>query len=196
MKKLLVVLLAVMMAFGLLSCKSREQQMLEQAIDDFQDMTGQEQYSDMDSDDMDDDMEPNDDGLGDDYQNEQAGVDDGDGNYGQEGEIYLEDEDNSIVLGGGQWPEDAPDVVAEPVFGEAEITGVVSSSSGTVVTYAGVGRSEAAELIASYLADGSWSLIVHTNDSDWESYTGQNGDVFLTIDWDYGDFSILWEIFG
>ena len=196
MKKVLMVLFAVLMVFGLFSCKSKEQQMMEQAIEDFQDMTEQEQYSDMDLDDMNYDMEPNDDSLGDDYQNEQAGVDDGDGNYGSEDEIYIEDEDNSIVIGGGEWPEDAPDVVAEPVFGEAEISGVISSSTGTVVTYMGVGRSEAAELIASYMADNSWNLISHTNDSDWESYTGQNGNVFLTIDWDYGDFSILWETFG
>ena len=196
MKKTLIVLIVVLLILSFAGCKSQEQKMIEQAMQEFEDMTGQEQYGDSDSmQDWEDDMEPNDDGFDDDYQNEQAGVDDGDGNYDREGETYVEDGENSVQLGGGEWPEDAPDVIEEPEFGEAEISGIISSGSGTVITYLNVAREEAATLIGSYLDNNDWKMLAHTNDSDWEVYSGQNGNIVVTIEWDGGDFSILWETF-
>ncbi len=196
MKKTLIVLIVVLLIFSFAGCKSQEQKMMEQAMQDFEDMTGQDEYADSDvMQDWEDDMEPNDDGFDEDYQNEQAGVDDGDGNYDREGETYVEDGENSVQLGGGEWPEDAPDVIEEPEFIEAEITGIIASATGTAITYVNVGRTEAADLISTYLENGDWTMLAHTNDSDREVYTGQNGGVILTIDWDTGEFSIIWESF-
>ena len=207
MKRGLMILLAGVMSLGLFGCTPNAQPKTEPAADEVKvateqqtamDFNGMDTKSDPSDDAMDgfNDMEPNDDGFDDDYQNEQAGVEDGDGNVGREGEIDIGDENNSIQLGKGKWPEDAPPEIPEPVFGEAEITGIVTSSTGTVITYKGVGRSEAADLVASYLENDHWNLMSHSNDSDWESYSGQNGDLVITIEWDYGDFSILWESFG
>ncbi len=197
MKKVLAVLFIALLITGIMSCKSREQQMYEAAMEQFEDMTGQEQYSednyDYEYDEDDYDMEPNEDGL--DVENEVAGVGATD-NYGREGEIYIEDGENSIQLGGADWPDDAPGVVPEPKFADGEITGVIGSPAGTAVSYMNVTMAEAAALIESYMGDSSWTTIMHTQDSDWVSYSGQNGDIFLTIDWDCGEFAIIWEYFG
>ena len=125
-------------------------------MEQFEEMTGQEQYSqdndydydyDYDYDEDDYDMEPNEDGLGD--TNEVAGVGATD-NYGREGEIYIEEGENSIQLGGADWPDDAPDVVAEPTFKDGTISGVIQSPAGAAVTYINVTLAEATALIESY----------------------------------------------
>ncbi len=193
MKKVSAVLCIFLLLISLMSCKSKEQQVVENAMEQFEEMTGQEQYS-YDYEDIDDeDFEPNEDGLDD--ENEVAGVGATD-NYGQEGQIYLDDGENSVQLGGGEWPTDAPDVVSEPTFADGEINNILTSPTGTAITYLNVTLDEASALIQSYMNNSSWMMIAHTQDSDWESYSGQNGSVILTIDWDTGDFTILWEVFG
>lgn len=197
MKKIIIVLIAVIFILGATGCKSSEEKMMEKAMKEFEDMTEQEQYSKDNLDNMNDedntDLESHDDGMDD--ENEQAGVGEVD-NSGREGETYVEDNENAVQLGSGEWPEDAPLVIEEPKFIEAKISGILSSANGTVIAYLGVGRTEAAELIQAYNENKDWTMLSHTNDSDWEVFTGQNGDVILTIDWDNGEFSIMWEIFG
>ncbi len=174
MKKLLILVLAALLVFGIAACKSQEQKMLEDALEEFEDA-------------YDDSLEPNDDDMDD---GEAAGVDDGDGN----GEITAQDGDSSVVLNGGEWPEDAP--IDEPNFLEAQISAVLESPNGAAVTYTGVGRAEAADLIQIYMDHPVYTMLSHTDDSDWEVYVGQTSKAILTIEWESGDFTIMWEQMG
>lgn len=181
MKKVWIVLLVVaLLAVSVAGCKSQSQQMVEDAYGDSFKSAMAEEY-DLGS-------EPNDDGLDEGYQNEAAGVDDGDGN-GEE--ITVDTEDNSITLGGGEWPSDAPAEI--PVFDKAEISSVVTTSNGAIVSFIDVGREDGAVYIQE-LMDSGWNLIAHTDDSDWETYSGQMGDVIVSVEWDLGDMYIVWEI--
>lgn len=190
MKKIALYLLTISLLFTIAGCNKKTTVQNEQVNEDTQISEETQNTEEMDN----TNLEPNDDGLGD-IENETAGVDDGDGNFGREGETYIDDnEENSITLNGGVWPNDAP--IEEPHFYEASISGVISNANGVVVNYIDVGRADAAELIQLYLDDPSWNMLSHTNDSDWEVYSGQNGNLLITIEWDYGDFSILWENFN
>ncbi len=183
MKKILILVLTVVLIFAFTSCKSKEQRAYEEANEFFEDVYNDSYYDD----------DYYDDGLDDDYYDEQAGVDDGDGNYGREGEIYIEDEDNYIQLGGGEWPEDAPTQIVEPNFYGSSITAVVGNSMGMSVSYTNVQRADASDYIQTYLDSSAWTLFSHTSDSDWEVYYGQCNDLIGTFEYNAGDFYIVWE---
>ena len=188
MKKLLIVLLIGLLVFAAFGCKSREQQMMEQAMQEFEEMTGQEQYADMDDmEDWGDDMEPNDDGFDDDYQNEQAGVDDGDGN-GEE--MTVDTGDSQVTVNGGEWPSDAPAEV--PQLGDGTISATAVTPAGTMVTYTGVAR-EAADVYAGNLESAGWQKISESIDSDWMQVFFQKDGLYLDIEWDLGDCYITWS---
>jgi len=187
MKKLLVLLLVVLLVLNVVGCKSQEQKMVEEVMEEYLD--DMESYEDED----DLNLEPNDDGFGDD-EGESAGVDDGDGN----GEAVVDDDESSIQVGGGSWPENAPKSIVEPgdYINGVPITGVVTAGNGAVVTYANVDRQLGADYITIYLDSSAWTMLSHTTDSDWESYSGTCGDLVLSIEWAAGDFSLLWETMG
>ena len=187
LKKLLIVLLVVLLAFGVIGCKSQEQMMMEQAMEEFEEMTGQEQYADYDFEEDDYDMEPNDDGLDEEFQNERAGVDDGDGN-GEE--TTVDTGDSEITVGGGEWPENAPDGVSP--LGAGSITATTVTSQGALVAYTGVDR-EAADVYAANLESAGWQKISESIDSDWMAVFFQKDGIYLDIEWDLGDCYITWE---
>ena len=187
MKKILIVLVVVLVAFAAAGCKSQEQRMMEQAMQEFEDMTGQEQYAN--SDDMEDwgsDMEPNDDGLDEGYQNEQAGVDDGEGN-GEE--MTVDTGDSEITVNGGEWPEDAPPDV--PPLEGGTISATTVTPQGALVAYAGVDR-EVADNYAANLESAGWQKISESIDSDWMAVFFQKDGLYLDIEWDLGDCYITW----
>ena len=186
MKKVLIVLFVVLLVVGAVACKSQEQTMVEEAMEDFADMTGQEQYASLnEAEDWGSDMEPNDDGFDDDYQNEQAGVDDGDGN----GEaITVDTGDSEVTVNGGEWPEDAPENIP-PLDGT--ISGTVVTAAGTVVSYIDVDRT-AADVYVADLENAGWQMISESIDSDWMQVFFQKDGIYLDIEWDLGDCYITW----
>ncbi len=188
MKKTLIVLIVVLLIFSFVGCKSQEQKMMEQAMQEFEDMTGQEQYADSDEmQDWEDDMEPNNDGFDEDYQNEQAGVDDGDGN-GEE--ITVDNGESQVTVNGGEWPEDAPENV--PQLGAGTISGTAVTPIGAVVTYTGVDR-EVADKYAENLEKNGWQKISESIDSDWMNIFFQKDTLWLDIEWELGDCHLTWS---
>ena len=187
MKRVLIVLIVALLLLSFVGCKSQEQKMMEQAIEDFEEMTGQEQYADLDQMvDWEDDMEPNDDGLDEGYQNEQAGVDDGEGN-GEE--TTIDTGDSQVTLDGGEWPTDAPDSV--PQLGHGTISATAVTPAGTLVTYTDVDR-EAADIYVADLESAGWQKLSESIDSDWMQVFFQKDGLYLDIEWDLGDCYITW----
>lgn len=187
MKKLLVLLLVVLLVLSVVGCKSQEQKMAEDAMEKYLD--DMKSYEDED----DPNLEPNDNGFGDD-EGESAGVDDGDGN----GEAVVDDGESSIQIGSGDWPDDVPKSIIEPgdYINGAPITGIITTATGTVVSYANADRQLGSDYITLYLDSSAWTMLSHTTDTDWEAYSGTNGNIVLSIEWDAGDFSLLWETIG
>ena len=141
-----------------------------------------------DYDESDGGAEPNDDGLDD--TNESAGVDDGDSDI----EYDDADDQNSIELGLGEWPDDAPDSIVE--FTDGEVVGKISNSYATTLTFDGVTEDEAEEYIAIYSGNSSeWQLVSSVSDDGLDIYSGMLDGIMLTIEYDYGTFSIIWEEF-
>lgn len=187
MKKILIALLIVLLVLSVVGCKSKQQKMMEQAVNDFEEMTGQDEYADIDLNEDWGDMEPNDDGFDDDYQSEQAGVDDGDGN----GETTTVDtRDAQVTVNGGEWPEDAPENV--PPLESGTISATAVTPMGAVVTYTGVDR-EAADTYAANLENAGWHKVTESIDSDWMQVFFQKDGLYLDIEWELGECFITWS---
>ena len=187
MKKILIALVVVLLIFAAVGCKSQEQKMMEQAMQELEEMTGQEQYADLDDmEGWESDMEPNDDGLDEGYQNEQAGVDDGEGN-GEE--ITVDTGDSAVTVNGGEWPADAPEAV--PPLEDGTISATAVTPVGALVTYSGVDR-ETADIYAANLESAGWQKISESIDSDWMQVFFQKDGLYLDIEWDLGDCYLTW----
>ena len=193
MKKTVVaVVLIVMMIFTFAGCKSAAQRAVEDAYED----AFKEAIQNADEEDFDNnydyeagDYTDSDDGFDEGYENEAAGVDDGDGN-GEE--ITVDTGDNKVTVGGGEWPDDSPADV--PEFTKGTISGVIASPNGTAVTFMDTTKDDALAYI-NELKNNGYTLVASSSDDDWESFSGQKGDLLVTVEWDIGDTIIIWEQF-
>ncbi len=104
-------------------------------------------------------------------------------------QVVVDDGENTIVIGGGEWPDDVPDKL--PIFDKGTINGTVMTEMGQAISFEDVDQADFEQYIED-LKDAGWMQMTHVSDDGTEMYMGQIEGMVVTAQFDSGDMMIIW----